>query len=64
VNELKQVGEDDVGFDLGDIPGAGLLGDPADLLDGQHSVHLFLMRGTSASRSDFRAWTKRPHSAA
>ena len=38
VKELKQLGEDDVGFYLFDIPCAGLLCDPADLLCVQHGA--------------------------
>jgi hypothetical protein len=36
VKELKQVGQNDVGFDLADIPCARLLRDPADLFNRQH----------------------------
>src|SRR5262245_31610416 len=38
VKELEQVGEDDIGFGLFDVPCAGLLCDPADLFCGQHGA--------------------------
>jgi hypothetical protein len=62
--ELEQICEDDIDFDITDVSCAGAARDLAKLVRCQHgSPPAPVIRGTSASRSSRRAYTKRPQSA-
>ena len=55
---------DDVDLDIADIARAGTGRDLAKVVDGEHQdTSCDRRRGTSASRSDSRAFTARPHAA-